>query len=200
MSSRYSVSNARSMEATSRWRSCTPVMPISSTSIGQCCRNIRRPPNARSCTTMRWNSTGCELEAHSHAVQVVLVGALDLHGRYFTDTERPPACDIDRAIDLRRVGRRAPLGDGRPDLVDNHFLTRSDLALEAPCRNFLLRLHEAVPALLLYVSGNRRAHVVGGRALYMLVFETAHTIECRFLEPLQQDVEVRIGLARKADD
>ena len=74
---------------------------------------------------------GRALEPHRRAVQVVFVGALDLHRGDLADAQRPAARHIDRAVDLRRVALAAALGDGRADLVDDDLLARADLALEA---------------------------------------------------------------------
>src|SRR5215510_6555383 len=70
-------------------------------------------------------------EPDRRAVQIVLIGALDLHGCDLADPQRPAARDIDRTIDLRRVALAAALGDGRANLVDDHLLAGANLALEA---------------------------------------------------------------------
>ena len=43
-------------------------------------------------------------ESSDGAVQIVFVGTLDLRGDDLADLERPAARQIDRAVDLRRVG------------------------------------------------------------------------------------------------
>src|SRR5262249_56638604 len=105
-------------------------------------------------------------------MQVVFVGAFDAHGRDLAPAQRAAACDVDRAVDLRRVATRAPLGLGRAgarrirfaagasaNLVDDHLLAGAYPALEASRGNRLLVSHEAMPALLFH----RLRH--GGRKL-----------------------------------
>ena len=145
----------------------------------------------RSCGALR-------SEPHRRAVQVVCVGALDLDGGDLADPQRPAARHIDRAVDLRRVALAAALGDGRADLVDDHLLAGADLALEAARRDRLLALHEAVPALLLHLVGHRRREIVGGRAGDRLVAEAADAIELGLVEPVEQQLEIRLGLARES--
>jgi hypothetical protein len=43
------------------------------------------------------------------AVQVVLIRALDLRGDDFADLQRTPAREVDRAVDLGRVGHEQNL-------------------------------------------------------------------------------------------
>src|SRR5262249_31309592 len=100
------------------------------------------------------------LEPDRGAVQVVVVGAFDLHGRDLADAQRTAAGDIDRAVDVGRVGAAASLGDARADFVDDHLLPRADLPLQAPRGDRLLALHETMPALLLDLVGDRRREVV----------------------------------------
>ena len=69
------------------------------------------------------------LKADRAAVQIIFVGALDLHRGDLADAQGTSACDIDRAVDLRRVGHGAALGDARADFVDDDLLTRADFAL-----------------------------------------------------------------------
>src|SRR6202035_3799356 len=84
------------------------------------------------------------------AVQVVVVGALDLDGGDLAYAQRPVALHIDRAVDLRRVALAAALGDRRPDRVDDDLLAGAELALEPPRRDRLLMRHQAMPALLFH--------------------------------------------------
>src|SRR5271168_4581661 len=88
-------------------------------------------------------------EPHHCPVQIIRIGAFDLHRREFADPQRAARDDVDGAVDLRRVALAAALGDGGAELVDQHLLAGADPALEALGRNRLLALHEAVPALLL---------------------------------------------------
>ena len=140
------------------------------------------------------------IESDHAAVQVVFVRALDLHVRDLADPERPPARDIDAAVDLRRVGLAAALGDGRSDFVDDDLLPRADLALQPLRRDRLLVLHEAMPALLLHFTGNGRGKIVRRRARDRLVFETADAVERGFVQPFEQKLEILVGLARKSDN
>src|SRR6185295_11251032 len=61
-------------------------------------------------------------ESGDAAVQVVFVRALDLRGDDLAHLQRTAASEIDRAVDLRRVGLRAALCHRRPDFVDDHLL------------------------------------------------------------------------------
>jgi hypothetical protein len=49
------------------------------------------------------------LESRYAAVQVVLIRALDLRGDDFADLQRTPAREVDRAVDLGRVGHEQNL-------------------------------------------------------------------------------------------
>src|SRR6185437_13339108 len=70
-------------------------------------------------------------ESDGRAVQIVRVGALDLHGRDLADAQRAVRRDVDGAVDVRCVALAAALGDTRANLVDDDLLTRADLALDA---------------------------------------------------------------------
>ena len=76
----------------------------------------------------------------------------------------------------------------------------SDLALQSPRGDLLLRLHEPVPALFLHVVRYRRRQIVRSGASHRLVLEAADAIELGLVEPFEQHLEIRIGLAGKADD
>jgi len=73
--------------------------------------------------------------ADGGAVEIVSVGAIDLHFRYFPGPQRQAAVDKNTAVNLRRVPAAAALG--RPlirsprkvDLVDDSALAGADLAL-----------------------------------------------------------------------
>src|ERR1700722_14840196 len=120
------------------------------------------------------------------AVQIVGVGALDLHRRDFADPQRPVARDIDRAVDLRRVRLAAALCDARADLIDDDALAIADFTLEPARGNCLLLRHEAVPALFLDLGRHRRAEIVGRGAGDRLVAKAADSIELGLAEPFQQ--------------
>src|SRR5262249_18769467 len=141
-----------------------------------------------------------ELEPDGCSVQIVLIGTLDLHARNFTNAQRPSARDIDRAVDLRRIALAAPLGDARAGRIDDHLLATADLALEPPRRHLLLARHEPVPARLFDVVRNERGEIVGGRALHWLVAKAADAIELCCIEPVDELLEIGVGLAREADD
>src|SRR5262245_55361095 len=61
-------------------------------------------------------------EPDRHAVQVVSVRALDLHGGNLADAQRAAARDIDRTVDLRRIALAAALRNRRTHFVDDHLL------------------------------------------------------------------------------
>ena len=82
-------------------------------------------PYSRTASRVKWSSPqGCEIirfngaeydgdyppdaswrsEPRDPAVQVVLIGALDHRGDDLADLQRAAATEIDRAVDLRRVG------------------------------------------------------------------------------------------------
>src|SRR5215472_9963536 len=140
------------------------------------------------------------LKPDGGSVQVVGVGALDLHRGDLAHAQRPARRHIDGAVDLGRIALAAALGDARADLVDDHLLAGADLALEAPRRDRLLVPHEAVVALGLDLLGHGRGEIVGGGAAHRLILETADAIESGFVEPVEQDGEILLGLAREADD
>jgi len=126
------------------------------------------------------------------AVEIVSIGPLDLHCRDLADAQRAAALHVNRTVDLRRVALAAALGGASLsaprwlDFVDDHALAGTDPALEAPARNLLLALHEAVLALGLKRLGNRRGEIVRRRAGDRLVAETADAIEFRRAEPVDE--------------
>src|SRR5580704_9838441 len=89
------------------------------------------------------------------AVQIIVVGALDLDRGDLADPQRTAARNIDGAVDLRRVAFAPALGHGRPDRIDDDLLAGADLALEPARRDRLLMPHQAMPALLLHLVGHR---------------------------------------------
>src|SRR5262249_39939531 len=142
------------------------------------------------------------------AVQVVLIGAIDPHRRDLAEAQGTAACHVHRAVDLRRVAVAAPLGNDRPAvrlraagcLVDDHLLPAADLALEPPRRDRLLVLHQAMPALLLPRLGDGGRNRVGRRTRDGLVAKASDAIELGYIEPIEQQTEIRLALAGKADD
>ena len=67
---------------------------------------------ARARRQSRVPKPGVHSVADGRAVQIVGVGALDLHGRDLADAERPVARDKNGAVDLRRVAFAAALRNG----------------------------------------------------------------------------------------
>src|SRR5882672_10130097 len=109
-------------------------------------------------------------------MQIVSVGALDLHGGEFADPQRPARRHVDRAIDLRGVALAAAFGPTAADFVNDDLLAGADVALETARRDRLLALHEAAPALLLHLIRYRLGEIVGDRAFHRLVAETADPV------------------------
>src|SRR6202030_4339777 len=133
-------------------------------------------------------------------MKVVSVGALDLDGGEFADPQRPPRRHVDGAVDLRGIALAAAFSCGRADRVDDDLLAGADMALEAARRDYLLALHETVPALLLDLIRHGVAEIVGGRAFHGLVAEATDPIERRLVKPVEQEGEFLLGLAWEADN
>src|SRR5580704_9154091 len=135
-------------------------------------------------------------------MQVVSVGALDLDGSDFADTQRAAACDMNRTVDLRRVTLAAALGQARfaIDCIDDHALAVADLALEPLFGNVLLARHETMPALLFHLGRHQRGEIIGERAVDRLIAEAADTIELGLGQPVEELSKVVLGLAGKPDD
>src|SRR5262249_41832092 len=138
-------------------------------------------------------------EPDNRTVEVIGIGALDLHAGHLADPQRAAAVQVHHAVDLRRVALAAALG-AWPSVVDDDFQPAADLALEAGNGDRALGLHEAMPALLLDFFRHRFGQRIGGRAVHGLVAEAADAIELRLLQPIQQQAEILLGLAREADD
>src|ERR1700722_6365883 len=141
-----------------------------------------------------------ELEPDHAAVQIVGIGAFDLRRDDLADAQRTTAGDIERAIDLRRVGLRTALRYGRPDLIDDDLLPRAYLALQPARGNLLLPRHQRVPALLLDILGHRITERIRRRSRDRLILEAADPIDLGLHEPVEQIGEIGIGLAGKTDD
>ena len=125
---------------------------------------------------------------------------LDLHRRDLAHAERTAACYVHRTVDLGRVALAAALGNSRADFIDDDLLARTNLGLQPLRRNRLLALHEAMPALLFHLVRHSGCEIVRHSARDRLVFEAADAIELRLTEPVEQQLEIRIGLARKANN
>src|SRR5262245_29592723 len=154
-------------------------------------------PYAQICGLPSYVRSHCRLESDCSSMQVVFLGSLDLDGRDLTHAQRPATRHIDRAVDLRRVALAAALGNGRPDLVDDHRLARADLALEPALGDRLLARHEAIPAFFFDFARDGRGKVVGHSALHRLIAEAADAIEFGLVEPFEQEVEVRRSEERR---
>src|SRR5258708_2467380 len=139
-------------------------------------------------------------EPRHAAMQVVGIRALDFRGDDFTHAQRAPARDIDRSVDVGRVGFGAALRDGRTDLVDDDLLPRADLALQTLRENRLLARHQRLPALRLDSFRHAMPDGVGRGAGYRFIFEGANASDPGFLELVEQISETGLGLAGKADD
>src|SRR5215813_6521225 len=137
---------------------------------------------------------------HYGAMQIVRIGALDLHSGEFTNPQRPTRRHMDGAVDLRCVALGAAFGTTVANLVDDDLLAGADAALEAARRDRLLAPHETVPAFLLDLIRHGRGQIVGSRALHRLVAETADPVERRLVEPVEQKGEFLLGLARETND
>src|SRR5258708_16702322 len=99
-------------------------------------------------------------------MQVVSVGALDLHGGEFAPPQRPARRHTDSAVDLRSVALAAALGPTGADLINDDLLAGADVALEAARRDRLLARHEAVAAPFFYLIRHSLRKSVGRRALH----------------------------------
>ena len=64
-------------------------------------------------------------------MQIVRIGALDLHSGEFTNPQRPTRRHVDGAVDLRCVALGAGFGTTVANLVDDDLLAGADAALEA---------------------------------------------------------------------
>ena len=62
------------------------------------------------------------------------------------------------------------------------------------------QLHQAGVALFLHLLGHRIGQGIGGCALDRLEAEGADAVELRFVQPVQQILEIGLGLAGEADD
>ena len=85
-----------------------------------------------------------------------------------------------------------------PYFVDDDLLAGADLLLQPARGDRLLLLHEAVIALFFHFLRHGSREIVGDRALYRLVFEAADAIERGLVEPVEQQLEILLGLARES--
>ncbi len=137
------------------------------------------------------------------AVQIVFVGALDLHGGDLADAQRAAAGDMHRC--RRSPARRPcvrPLATVGPTSSMMTCWRVPTLLLLRRCAEIACwLLHEAVPALFLHLlrHGVRRVSFAGAPS-HRLVLEAADAVELGFIEPVEQQFEIRLGLAGEADD
>jgi hypothetical protein len=113
-----------------------------------------------------------------------------------------PLVDEKVAVDLRRVGpprcgrwrmpRRRPRRRGPA--------SAADLGRELRLGDRLRLFHEAVPALFLDLFGHVIGQGVRPRAGDVFVFEASDPVELRLVQPVEQGLELRLGLAGVADD
>ena len=104
------------------------------------------------------------------------------------------------AVDLRRVPLRAAERAFLVDLVDDDVDLAPDHAGEALLAHLFCRRHEAVPALFLDFLGHGAGEIVGRGAGNRLVAEAADAGELRLAHPVEQELEILLGLAGEADD
>ena len=108
---------------------------------------------------------------------------------------------MDGAVDLRRVALAAALAAGPPALVDDDLEPPADFPRELFRADRLLPQHQALVARRLDPGRHRgKSQIVGRRALYRLVLEGADAVELRLIEPVEQELEILLGLAGKTDD
>src|SRR5271165_2064203 len=139
--------------------------------------------------------------SHRRPPQIVGVGAVDPDGRDVARPQGAPRRDMDRAVDLRRVALGAALGEMLAALVDHDLEAPADFGREFPRADRLLAQHEPLVAHSLYfVRHGLEAEIVGLRALDRLVLEGADAVEPGFVQPVEQQLEILLRLAGKADD
>src|SRR5579883_1036883 len=134
-------------------------------------------------------------------MEVIGVGALDFDRDDVARPQRAARGDMDDAVDLRRLALGAALAAFRAAGVDDRLDAPADLGGEALGADRLLARHETLPArLLLFVRDLRQAEIVGGGAGDGLVFEGADAAELSFVQPVEQESEILLALAGKADN
>jgi hypothetical protein len=105
------------------------------------------------------------------------------------------------AVDLRRVAFGAALRLARAALVDDGLQALADLGGEFLLADRLGALHETlVAACFDFVRHQLSAEIVGRGALDRLVLERADAVELGFIQPIEQEAKILLGLAWKADD
>src|ERR1700722_6924654 len=133
--------------------------------------------------------------------QIVSVGALDLDGHDVARAQWAARRDMHGAVDLRGVALAAALGLARATLVDDGLEALADLGGELLCADRLGALHETLVAACFDLVRHRlSAEIVRRRAFDRLVLERADAIELGFVQPIEQETKILLGLAGKADD
>ncbi len=108
--------------------------------------------------------------------------------------------DENKAVDLRRVRRRARDGAFVINRVDQHFDLAPDPGGKQLGGDVFLHVHQAAPALFAHLIGHGARQFVGGGAFDRRVGKAADAVEPRFFDELEQFLELGLGLAREAGD
>ena len=106
---------------------------------------------------------------------------------------------MDLAVDLGGVGLRAAGGAVTLDRVDQHVDRRSDLGGELVGRDPRSQLHDSGVALFFDLLRHRVWKRVGGGTFDRLEAEGANAVELRLGKPVEEVLEILLGLARESD-
>ena len=106
----------------------------------------------------------------------------------------------DQTIDLRCIGMATANGALVVDLIDQDLDTPSHLGSQLFSADPCLCFHEPLQTLLFDFLRYGTGQGVGGRSLNGGVGETAHAIETRLLDEVEEFLEFGLGLAGKTDD
>ncbi len=114
--------------------------------------------------------------------------------------------DVDFAVDFGRIGLGTAGGADVAVLirfahfVDYHRESAADLGGELGRADRLGFRHQPGVALFLDLFGHRAGQIIGRGARHRLEAERADAVELGFVEPVEQVLEISLGLAGKADD
>ena len=108
--------------------------------------------------------------------------------------------DEEVAVDLGGVALGAAGGGLVVDLVDDDLDAGADAGGEVGGADRLRLGHEALPAVLLDLVGQVAGQGVGAGALDVLVAEAADAVEAGLVQPVEEVLELGLGLAGIADD
>src|SRR5262245_14523241 len=136
------------------------------------------------------------LRADGIGPQIVFVGSFDA-GEYAVPWLE---ASLNVAVDLGRVPMRTRDCALIVNLVDYHLDHVANAAREQLGADGLLALHEPRITLGLNLLGHMTLERVGGGAIDILVFEAADAGEPRLVEPMEQKLEILLGLSGEADD